>query len=76
MSFHFFLIFLMFPDRNVNKITKAPKSISKMMRQLQTEASGEEMWKGSITPFTYGVSVPALTPDLNPGFMGIDFDLV
>lgn len=46
-----------------------------MTKQLQTETS-EEMWKDNDTLFTYGVTVPALTPDLSTTFMGIYFDLV
>lgn len=77
MSFHLFLIFFLFPVRNVNKITKAPETISKIMERLQTaKTSEEEIWKSYAISFTYGVSIPALTSDLYVGFMGSNFDPV
>lgn len=69
--------FLSFLVRNVNKITKAPETISKIMKRLQTaKTSGEEIWKRYVIPFPYGVSIPALASGLHIGFMGSHFDPV
>lgn len=69
--------FLSFPVRNVNKITKAPETISKIMKRLQTaKTSGEEIWKRYVITFPYGVSIPALASGLYIGFMGSHFDPV
>lgn len=76
MSLDLFLIVSSFPVRNVNKISKAPEAISKIMKRLHTETSREELWKGYVVPFTCEVSVPALTSDLYSGFIGNDLDLV
>lgn len=77
MFFHLFLIFFSFPVRNVNKISKAPETISKIMKRLQTaKTSGEEIWKRYVIPFTSRVSIPVLTSGLYIGFMGINFDAV
>lgn len=77
MSFHLFLTFFLFPVRNVNKISKAPETISKIMEWIQTaKTSEEEIQKSYAISFTYGVSIPALTSDLYVGFMGNNFDPV